>query len=94
MLKNRCFNFQCHSSVESLHVMVDKSMLPKEFGGTIPASEMAANYKDICRKMRPRLLTLDNMEIEVKRGYHEMGKDATNEIGHGVIGSFRKLEVD
>lgn len=74
--------------------MVDKSILPKEFGGTIPASEMASKYKEICRKMRPRLLTLDKMEIEVKLGFNGTWKDDASEIGHGTMGSFRKLEVD
>lgn len=66
-------------------------MLPKEFGGSIPASEMIAKFKELCRKMGPRLQALDCMEIEIKQDAREASAQA---MGSGVIGSFRKLEVD
>ncbi|KXJ75159.1 hypothetical protein RP20_CCG012212 [Aedes albopictus] len=90
-IRSRVF---CHPSIASLHAQVDKSLLPKEFGGSVPASEMIAKFKEICRQMRPRLQALDGMEIDVKQDAIDAWKDNSHGIGGGVIGSFRKLEVD
>ncbi|XP_058460245.1 clavesin-1-like [Malaya genurostris] len=90
-IRNRVF---CHSSLEDLHSKVDKSMLPKEFGGEIPASEMAANYKVLCKKMRKRLLGLDELEIELTSNQNDIWTNGSGKLDDGAIGSFRKLQVD
>ncbi|XP_053686841.1 clavesin-1-like [Sabethes cyaneus] len=91
-IRSRVF---CHASLEDLHSKVDKSLLPKEFGGDIPAAELAATYKELCRKMRPRLLALDEMEIELIDNPNDVWTNGTAAgMEEGAIGSFRKLQVD
>lgn len=38
------FNFQIHSDLEEVHKYVDKKLLPKEYGGDMPMSEMIGEF--------------------------------------------------
>lgn len=69
-------------------------MLPKEYGGTIPLNDMIEAFKARVRKNRDSLLALDDMYIEItKESTNFAGNDDTD-IDAGMVGSFRKLEVD
>lgn len=73
---------------------VNPALLPKEYGGTIPLNEMIDAFKARVRKNREALLALDDMYIEItKESANFAGNDDTD-IDAGMVGSFRKLEVD
>ncbi|XP_058828317.1 clavesin-2-like [Topomyia yanbarensis] len=90
-IRSRVF---CHPSLEDLHSKMDKSLLPKEFGGELPMAELTANYKKLCRKMRPRLLAMNDMEIELVDNPNDIWTNYSGRLEDGAIGSFRKLQVD
>ncbi|KAG7201498.1 hypothetical protein KM043_004254 [Ampulex compressa] len=80
-----------HKSVQDLREAVSSKILPKEYGGEVPLSEMIAIFKKSLREKRDRIKALDNMYIEIaSKEYHSTCKD---DLG-GISGSFRKLEVD
>ncbi|XP_046397395.1 alpha-tocopherol transfer protein-like [Ischnura elegans] len=92
-MRNR---FYLHSSLEELHQSVDPKILPKEYGGTIPMSEMIDMWmKEVSRK-RDALLSLDRMESQkVMHSYKP--RTTTPKASNGITslpGSFRRLEVD
>lgn len=73
---------------------VNPALLPKEYGGTIPLNDMIEAFKARVRKNRDALLALDDMYIEItKESTNFAGNDDTD-IDAGIVGSFRKLEVD
>ncbi|XP_014206648.1 clavesin-2-like [Copidosoma floridanum] len=87
---------------------MDTSMLPKEYGGTIPMKDMIDAWRKELLEMRPTLLSHDKMRVREEM-YSEkaregavsalkQGFNCSNQTGestmHGVCGSFRKLEVD
>jgi len=66
-------------------------ILPKEYGGEVPLSDMIAQFKEELKKRRHSIAALDDMEIDLtnKRKLVDLDDDMA-----GVAGSFRKLEVD
>ena len=90
-LKKRMF---LDKSIEDLKSRVNPALLPKEYGGTIPMNEMIAIFKDNLRKHRAKTLALDEMCIEITGApTNWLGNDDAD-IEGGLMGSFRKLEVD
>ncbi|XP_047120620.1 clavesin-2 [Schistocerca piceifrons] len=81
-----------HPSIDDLKETVNPKILPKEYGGFIPMADMIANFKNVLRRKRDVLKSLDDMEIDLnyKTSYIT---DLEDELS-GVAGSFRKLEVD
>jgi len=49
-----------HSKIESLHEIIDKKILPEEYGGSIPMSKMIKSYREELEKCRGKVLSLDN----------------------------------
>ncbi|EDS40094.1 conserved hypothetical protein [Culex quinquefasciatus] len=90
-LRNRIF---FHQSWDELYARVDKSLLPKEYGGSIPMEKLVADFKDRCRDLRPQLLAHDEMELEVTKDSEYWQESSDLELESGAIGSFRKLQVD
>ncbi|XP_055603782.1 clavesin-1-like [Uranotaenia lowii] len=89
-IRSRIF---CHGSLEELYANVDRALLPEEFGGTVSVQKAIEDFKAICHKMKPRLLALDQMEIDVERVTERRNK--TDPKGEDLgIGCFRKLQVD
>lgn len=86
-LKSRIF---IHRDVEELKKTMDPKILPKEYGGEVPLSEMIDEFKKELKKKRDELIALDDMYIEISSKAYE---EANEEFG-GICGSFRKLEVD
>ncbi|XP_011499247.1 PREDICTED: clavesin-1 [Ceratosolen solmsi marchali] len=79
-----------HKSLGDLQQAIDLKILPKEYGGEIPLSDMIAEFKKSLREKRDSIKALDEMHIEISP------KDScsiTEGLG-GLAGSFRKLEVD
>ncbi|KAL9699670.1 hypothetical protein quinque_003111 [Culex quinquefasciatus] len=74
---------------------MDKSILPNELGGTAgPLADMVAEFKERCRRKRAQLLAMDEMHIEVLKSSPYATDSCRADLDAGMIGSFRKLEVD
>ncbi|KAK9891932.1 hypothetical protein WA026_017415 [Henosepilachna vigintioctopunctata] len=86
---------------------LDRNVLPKEYGGVIPMSEMIALWKEELVKSHPILMSHDLMEVDeslfsqrekegavsaLKRGGISCGSEGDSLCG--ITGNFRKLEVD
>lgn len=90
-LKKRMF---LDKTIEELKSRVDPALLPKEYGGTVPMNDMIAIFKENLRRQRAKTLALDEMCIEVTGSpTNWLGNDDAD-IEGGLMGSFRKLEVD
>lgn len=81
-------------SVEELKARVNPDLLPAEYGGKVPMDEMIGKLKDTLKKNRDKTLALDNMFIDLEGApVNWLGNDDAD-IEAGIVGSFRKLEVD
>lgn len=83
-----------HKSIPELHAKIDPKILPKEYGGVVPASEMVAAMKERLQKKRAAILALDDMYIEITKESANFASTDDADIDAGMVGSFRKLEVD
>nr|XP_019527147.2 alpha-tocopherol transfer protein-like [Aedes albopictus] len=91
----------CHRSMDSLTKMVAQSILPKEYGGEVPLAEFKIQLRKRLTESRDIILGLDQMEVDQSK-YGLFGKDAGSSASDagdsgdtfGVVGSFRKLNVD
>lgn len=91
----------CHRSMESLTKMVAQSMLPKEYGGEAPIADFKKQLRERLTKNRDIILGLDQMEVDQSK-YATLWKDegpsgdgaCGTRDAFGVVGSFRKLNVD
>lgn len=107
-IKNR---IKIYTSLEdALSNKMDASMLPKEYGGTIPMKEMIELWRKELIDMRPTLLSHDKMRVclelysdkaregavsALKQGFGCSSVGANSDSTmYGITGSFRKLEVD
>ncbi|XP_055630045.1 clavesin-1-like [Toxorhynchites rutilus septentrionalis] len=91
-LKKRISVFR---SVNDFASKVDKSVLPEEYGGTAgPIVDMIAQFKERCRRKRAQLLAMDEMHIEITKSSSYWAETCRGDLDSGIIGSFRKLEVD
>lgn len=77
--------------MDELKSAIDPSILPKEYGGEIPLSEMIANFKKTLKEQRNRIKNLDDMYIEISSTDCQY---VSNDDLCGISGFFRKLEVD
>uniref|UniRef100_A0A8D8F7I9 (northern house mosquito) hypothetical protein n=1 Tax=Culex pipiens TaxID=7175 RepID=A0A8D8F7I9_CULPI len=87
--------FQCHRSIDELRKNIEPSVLPEEYGGTVPLAKLNENFKKYLLSKRDMLLALDRMEIVLGCGSSadpaHGGKDI---VDAGAVGSFRKLQID
>lgn len=89
-LKKRMF---LDKNIEELKSRVNPDLLPQEYGGKVPMAEMIKEFKETLRKHREKTLALDNMFIDLDGAPAWLGNDDAD-IEAGIVGSFRKLEVD
>lgn len=80
--------------MDELKTKVNPALLPKEYGGTIPLNDMIATFKARLRKQREAILALDDMYIEITKDSANFAGNDDSDIDAGMVGSFRKLEVD
>nr|CAD7398712.1 unnamed protein product [Timema poppensis] len=83
---------------------IDRSILPKEYGGTMPMAEMIALWKQELLAARATLLSHDEMRVkeelfseQARQGSVAALKQTMSAIpatSYCIPGSFRKLEVD
>ncbi|XP_067648048.1 clavesin-2, partial [Eurosta solidaginis] len=90
-LKDRIF---IHKSIASLKETIKPDILPQEYGGTIPISDIISDFKLKLLTKRTEILSLDDMCIEITTDSNSSKNTEINDIEFGVVGSFRKLEVD
>lgn len=83
-----------HKNVDALKAKIDPAILPKEYGGTVPIAEMIREFKLKLQQRRAAILALDDMQIEITKEAANFAGNDIGDIDAGVVGSFRKLEVD
>ncbi|XP_034947611.1 clavesin-2-like [Chelonus insularis] len=94
---------------DALNNKMDASMLPKEYGGTMPMKEMIDLWRKELVELKPTLLSHDRMRVRLhlysekaregavsalKQGFGCADVGSSDSTIHGISGSFRKLEVD
>lgn len=81
---------------------LDKSLLPSDLNGTNDSMELSMNFHKLVRDSEDELAVLDQMEIDVTK-YSALwnqnhpaagGCGKESEIESGMVGSFRKLNID
>ncbi|XP_047350648.1 clavesin-2-like [Vespa velutina] len=80
-----------HKSIEELKEILDPKILPKEYGGEVPLTEMIDTIKKILKEKKEQIKALDKMHIEISPNEYQ---GAYDDEFSGIFGSFRKLEVD
>lgn len=80
--------------MEELKAKVNPALLPKEYGGTVPLNDMIEAFKARLRQKRETILALDDMFIEITKDSANFAGNDDSDIDAGMVGSFRKLEVD
>lgn len=73
---------------------MNPALLPKEYGGTVPLNDILKDLKARLRRQRQAILTLDDMHIEITKESANFAGNDDSDIDAGMVGSFRKLEVD
>ncbi|XP_025834681.1 clavesin-2-like isoform X2 [Agrilus planipennis] len=90
-LRNRTF---INPSLDALHEKIDPKILPKEYGGVVPLSELTEKLKTLLKERREQVLSLDDMYIEIDERECKLVSEMNEELGVGLEGSFKKLTVD
>ncbi|XP_011194416.1 clavesin-2 isoform X3 [Zeugodacus cucurbitae] len=83
-----------HKSLDALKEKVKPEILPQEYGGSIPMADIIKDFKFKLLQKRASILSLDEMCIELTKDCNSSSIKSVSDIDGGVIGSFRKLEVD
>lgn len=86
--------FQIHKSVNELHERINPKILPKEYGGEVPLADMIQQFKNKLKECREEILDLDDMHIEIDEKNCKLLAEMNEELGVGLEGSFKKLQVD
>uniref|UniRef100_A0A2P2I6W6 Clavesin-2 n=1 Tax=Hirondellea gigas TaxID=1518452 RepID=A0A2P2I6W6_9CRUS len=79
-----------HSSLDSLYSVVDRQILPKEYGGKVPMATMIKQYREEMELVRSKVLSLDQMKIGKKVGTHNKLQRTINKVQR----SFKKIDID
>lgn len=85
---------QFSKNLEDLKRRVNPALLPKEYGGSVPLNDMIEAFKVRLRQKREAILALDDMFIEITKDSTNFAGNDDTDIDAGMVGSFRKLEVD
>ncbi|XP_075228778.1 alpha-tocopherol transfer protein-like [Lycorma delicatula] len=93
-----------HSDIGEVHKYVDKTLLPKEYGGDMPMSEMIDLFMKELETSHPRLLANDeDLKVHAEMYSESARVGAVSALRNGgscgphndiLTGSFRKLQVD
>ncbi|XP_044730244.1 alpha-tocopherol transfer protein-like [Chrysoperla carnea] len=81
-----------HSDLESLHKVVPKELLPKNYGGDLPDSQILADrWYEMLRNNRANLIEESKMRTDESKRIDKLNDD---EFFGSMHGSFKKLEFD
>lgn len=99
-----------HKNVEDVKNVIDKKLLPKEYGGEMPMSEMISLFKKELEDKRDLILSHDQMSVKLELYPQSVREGSVRSLkttienfsenfdrkkeAFGVQGSFRKLEID
>ncbi|XP_073973868.1 clavesin-1-like [Rhodnius prolixus] len=92
-----------YTSIDEAIKSIDTSMLPKEYGGTMPMAEMIELFKKELAATRSTLLSHDDMKVRLELFSEGAKVGAVSALKNNscspykndiLSGSFRKLEVD
>ncbi|XP_053688459.1 retinaldehyde-binding protein 1-like [Sabethes cyaneus] len=86
-----------HATVHESKQDLQESLWPQEYGGMVDVKLHNREMMALLEQKREFLLSLDEMEIDADHYMNLWNKNelnSTEEIDSGVIGSFRKLNVD
>lgn len=83
-----------HKSMDELQKQMDPRILPKEYGGKIPLSDMIAKLQEKLKERREQVVALDEMYIEIDEKSCPLVTEMNEELGIGLEGSFKTLQVD
>lgn len=70
---------------------MNPKLLPKEYGGTVPIQQMIELLKQKLEEKRKIILLQDKMGVNIKLMEQSF---KTGDFVKGLVGNFRKLEVD
>lgn len=84
-----------HKDHATLWEHLDRKILPKEYGGEMPMSEMIELFKEEVADRSPRVSALDRMQLDLDlmKKSSSAPKKVSSDI-LGMTGSFKKLEFD
>lgn len=97
-----CFPPQFHRTLIDAKKHLDKSLLPSYLNGTNDSMELSNGFHKLVREAEDELALLDEMEIDITK-YSALwnqnhpttgGCGKESEIESGMVGSFRKLNID
>ncbi|XP_036339856.1 clavesin-1-like isoform X1 [Rhagoletis pomonella] len=83
-----------HKTLDALKEKVKPAILPREYGGTIPVSDIIKQFKLKLLEKRSAILSLDDMYIDITKQPNISSNIGLSDVDVGIVGSFRKLEVD
>ncbi|XP_046385365.1 clavesin-1 [Ischnura elegans] len=90
-----------HNTIDDLKEHIDPKILPREYGGITPISDMIADFKRVMVKHRESIQALEDMNITLAKdskgvvaALGDLADDEDLDVITGISGSFRKLEVD
>ncbi|XP_063698146.1 clavesin-1-like [Culicoides brevitarsis] len=83
--------FRILKNFDESKTIVDPKLLPKEFGGTIPIQQLIQNLKAKLTEKREKILLQDKMAVNIPLIEQSF---KTGDFVQGLVGNFRKLEVD
>ncbi|XP_038121911.1 alpha-tocopherol transfer protein-like [Culex quinquefasciatus] len=92
-IRNRVY---CHKSLDDAKKHLELSLLTTDYeGGTQNPDQLTEDFIKCAERKRTQLLLMDEMEIDTSR-YQFGGQQNTvvSEIEAGMVGSFKKLNVD
>ncbi|XP_055630586.1 alpha-tocopherol transfer protein-like [Toxorhynchites rutilus septentrionalis] len=97
-LKHR---FHFHKTMIDAKKHLDKSLLPAEYNGTNDSQELTQTFHRQIHESKDELAMLDEMEIDITKytalwnqNHPTGGCGRASEIETGMVGSFRKLNID
>ncbi|CAG7785419.1 unnamed protein product [Allacma fusca] len=95
MMSFLCFTVQLHKDHAALWEHIDRKILPKEYGGEMPMSEMIELFKQEISDRSPRVIALDRMQLDLdvmKKSASTNAKKVSNDI-LGMSGNIQTLDL-
>ncbi|XP_055681845.1 clavesin-1-like [Lutzomyia longipalpis] len=79
---------------KTIYDEVGTSALPKEYGGSVPRSEISKKIVELAEKHRDEILALNDFEIEISDEDVNFGNTHDADLDAAIVGSFREIVLD